>query len=49
MDNGKQIQELNIPFSFFNQKNGGVRSAFKIKDNLFGLISNKNLIVILPL
>ncbi len=43
IDNGKKIQELNIPFSFFNQKNGGVRAAFKINDNLFGLISNKNL------
>jgi len=42
IDNGKIIRELNVPIHFFEQKNGGVRSVFKINNNLFGLISNKN-------
>jgi len=38
-----KLNEVNLPLSFFNEKNGGIRSVFQIKNEKFALISNKSL------
>lgn len=42
-ENKEKIQKLNTPLSFYKEKEGGVRSIFKIEQEYFALISNKNL------
>ena len=42
-ENKEIKQKLNTPLSFYKEKEGGVRSVFKIKQEYFALISNKNL------
>lgn len=38
----ENISEINLPISFYNERDGGVKSVFTINDEYFALISLKN-------